>query len=84
MDADPGVFLSVFTCDGEDSARRVANAVLVTGLAPELRAPRLPGEQWQVVAPAELVPTPANLAELREEMQALAERVGATYDGLFS
>jgi hypothetical protein len=73
------VFVGRFSCTTEQSARRLANAMLVAGLDPELSAPRLPGEPWSVIAPADLKPTPANLVELQQTMSDAATRAGAMF-----
>ena len=78
---EPGVFVNRFSCASEDSARALANAIILVGLHPQLRGPRLPGEPWLVQAAAELVPTPENLLDLREAMSSAAARTGATYEG---
>ena len=75
------VFVNRFTCEGEESARKLVNALLVAGLYPELHAPQLPTHQWEVVAAVSLVPTRENLEELREDMELAAGRAGASYDG---
>lgn len=78
---EPRVVVSRFSCPSEPSARALANAILVAGLRPELRPPRLPGEPWRLRAPAELVATPDNLAELRQTMTDAAAHAGAIYEG---
>lgn len=75
------VFVNLFSCPSEHSARVLANAIMVAGLRPQLRPPRLPDEPWRVSAPAELVASPAHLSELRETMTDAAERAGARYEG---
>jgi hypothetical protein len=75
------VFLSRFRCQDEDSARRLVNVLLVAGLLPELHAPRLPGDSWEVVAAAELVPTPDNVADLRRDMESAARRARVSFEG---
>ncbi len=73
--------MSRFRCATEEAARSLVNALLVAGLYPELHAPGLPDHPWEVVAPAQLVPTEPDLADLRAAMQAAAERAGAAFDG---
>jgi hypothetical protein len=75
------VFISRFRCASEDSARRLVNALLVTGLYPDLHEPQAPGQPWEVAAAAELEATEANLADLRAAMQQVARRSGATFLG---
>jgi hypothetical protein len=75
------IFVSYFSCSSEESARRLVNAVLVAGLQPQLRAPRLPGQPWQVLAPADLEPTAENLADLEQAMAEAASRSGGHFDG---
>jgi len=75
------VFINRFTCRGEDSARRLVNALLVAGLYPELHAPQLPTHHWEVIAAVSLVPTRENLDELREDMETAARRAGASFEG---
>jgi hypothetical protein len=75
-----GVFVYHFSCGSEESARRLANAILVAGLRPRLRTPRLPDEVWVVLAAAELEPTAENLAELHQTMAEAAARAGARLD----
>lgn len=75
------VFVNRFTCRGEESARRLINALLVAGLFPELHAPQLPTHYWEVVAAVSLVPTRENLDELREDMETAARRAGASFEG---
>jgi len=75
------VYVNRFTCQEEESARRLVNALLVAGLYPELHAPQLPTHNWEVVAAVSLVPTRENLEELREDMERAASRAGASYDG---
>ena len=75
------VYVNRFTCHGEESARRLVNALLVAGLFPELHTPQLPTHHWEVVAAVSLVPTRENLDELREDMETAARRAGASYDG---
>jgi hypothetical protein len=74
------IFVSYFSCSTEETARRLVNAVLVAGLQPQLRAPRLPNHPWQVVAPADLEPTAENLADLQETMADAASRAGGRFD----
>ena len=76
------LFVALFSCDDEESARRLANAILVAGLEPALTPPRLPDEPWRVHAPAELEPTLANLAELHEAMGEAAVRAGARFHSI--
>jgi hypothetical protein len=73
------VFVGRFSCSTEQSARRLANAILVAGLEPELSPPRLPGEPWSVTAPADLKATAANLAELQRTMSDAAALAGAAF-----
>jgi hypothetical protein len=80
-DAESQIFVSRFSCLSEHSARVLANAILVAGLRPELRPPRLPGEPWRVWTPAELVATADNVGQLRQAMTDAAARAGATYEG---
>jgi hypothetical protein len=75
------VFISRFHCASEDSARRLVNALLVTGLYPDLHEPRAPDQPWEVAAAAELEATEANLAELRAAMHQTARRAGAVFMG---
>ena len=75
------VFISRFRCANEDSARRLVNALLVTGLYPELHEPLAPDQPWEVAAPAELEASEANLTELRTAMQQVGRRSGATFVG---
>jgi hypothetical protein len=75
------VFVSRFRCATEDVARSLVNALLVAGLYPEVHEPASADQQWEVTAPAELVPSEPNLADLRADMRALAERSGAAFDG---
>jgi hypothetical protein len=75
------VFISRFRCATEDSARGLVNAILVTGLLPELHEPQAPGQPWEVAAPAELEATEANLTELRAVMRQAAERTGTSFVG---
>jgi hypothetical protein len=75
------VFVNHFSCASEQSARRLANAILVAGLRPQLRPPRLPDEGWRVVAAAELQPTLSNLAELQAAMAQAASSAGAKFEG---
>ena len=81
MPETPQTFVNRFSCGSEDSARALANVIIVEGLDPRLRPPRLPGEPWLVHAAAELVPTPENLVDLRRAMSDAAGRAGATYEG---
>ncbi len=81
MAESPQVFVNRFTCQGEESARRLVNALLVAGLFPELHAPQLPPHYWEVVAAVPVVPTRENLNELREDMETAPRRAGASYDG---
>lgn len=74
------IFVSYFSCSSEESARRLANAVLVAGLQPEVRAPRLPNQPWQVLAPADLEPTAENLADLQQAMVEAASRAGGRFE----
>jgi hypothetical protein len=76
------VFVAHFSCSSEESARRLANAIMVAGLEPELMGPRLPGELWWVTAPADLEATVTNLAELQEAMTEAAVRSGARLHSL--
>ena len=78
---EPSVFVNRFSCGSEDSARALANAIIVEGLHPRVRPPRLPGERWLVHAAAQLVPTPENLVDLRRAMSDAAGRAEATYEG---
>jgi hypothetical protein len=75
------IFVIYFSCSSEESARRLVNAVLVAGLQPQLRAPRLPDQPWQVLAPADLEPTAENLADLQHAMAEAASRSGSRFDG---
>lgn len=75
------VFISRFRCASENSARSLVNSLLVTGLYPELHEPQVPGQAWEVAAPAELEATEANLADLRAAMRQAAERSGAAFVG---
>lgn len=75
------VYISRFQCAGEARARSLVNALLVAGLFPELHEPQVPGEPWEVEAPAQLVPTEANLADLRAAMEDAARRAGASFEG---
>ena len=75
------VYINRFTCAGEESARRLVNALLVAGLYPELHAPQLPTHHWEVVAAVSLVPTRENLQALRDDMERAAGQAGASYDG---
>jgi hypothetical protein len=74
------IFVSYFSCSTEEAARRLVNAVLVAGLQPQLRVPRLPNQPWQVVAPADLEPTAENLADLQQAMTEAASRAGGRFD----
>jgi hypothetical protein len=76
------VFVGYFTCSTEEAARRLANTIQVVGLQAQLQPPRLPGEPWKVSAPAELNPTPANLAQLQRTMGEAARRAGARFHTL--
>jgi hypothetical protein len=75
------VFISRFRCATEDTARRLVNSLLVAGLNPELHEPQTPDEPWEVDAPAELVASEANLADLRTAMRQTAERTGTAFEG---
>jgi hypothetical protein len=75
------VFVNRFSCETESAARELVNQLLVAGLFPELRAPQAAGGRWEIVAPAELVPTPDNLEDLQGAMHAAADRSRASYDG---
>lgn len=75
------VVTSRFSCGDEHCARRLANALLVAGLLPELHPPRLPGRPWTVVAPAALDASPDSLGDLQQAMADAAERAGAAFDG---
>ena len=75
------VFISRFRCEAEGTARSLVNALLVAGLFPELHEPQLPDQPWEVEAPAQLVPTEANLADLRAAMERAAQRAGASFEG---
>jgi hypothetical protein len=75
------VFISRFRCATEDTARRLVNTLLVAGLYPELHEPRTPDQAWEVAAPAELVASEANLADLRTAMRQAAERTGTAFEG---
>jgi hypothetical protein len=75
------VFVSRFRCPSEEAARSLVNRLLVAGLYPELHEPQLPDQEWEVTAPAELVPSEPNVADLRSDMRALADRSGAAFDG---
>jgi hypothetical protein len=75
------VFVSRFRCATEDVARNLVNSLLVAGLHPETHEPDLRDHAWEVTAPAELVPSEPNLADLRADMRALAERSGAAFEG---
>jgi len=75
------VFISRFRCANEDTARHLVNALLVAGLYPELHEPRAPDQTWEVAAPAELVASEANLADLRTAMRQAAERTGTAFEG---
>ena len=75
------MFVNRFTCDGEDCARKLVNALLVAGLFPELHAPRIVTQQWEVVAAVSVVPTQDNMDELRADMEDAAVRAGASYEG---
>lgn len=79
--ATPRVYINRFSCESEDSARRLVNTLLVAGLYPELHSPQLPGHAWQVVAPVSVVPDRLNLAELHEDMTTAADHAGAVFDG---
>ena len=81
MAASDRVYVSRFSSEDEDTARRLVNALQVVGLDPQLTAPDAPAGRWAVEAPAELEPTPDNLAELEAVMRAVARRSGATYEG---
>jgi hypothetical protein len=76
------VYVAHFSCTSEESARRLANAIMVAGLEPELTAPRLPHQPWWVAAPAALEATAANLAQLQEAMTEAAVRSGARLHSL--
>jgi hypothetical protein len=75
------VFIYHFSCSSEESARSLANGILVVGLRPRLWTPRLPDELWVVLASAELEPTAENLADLHQAMAEAAARAGARLDG---
>jgi hypothetical protein len=75
------VFISRFRCASEAGARSLVNVLLVAGLLPELHEPHAPDQSWEVAAPAELVATEMNLADLRTVMRQAAERTGASFEG---
>lgn len=73
--------LSWFDCPDEQSARWLANALLVEGLSPTVLPPDDGSGAWHVMVSASLVPTFEAVAELREAMEAAARKAGAEYDG---
>jgi hypothetical protein len=75
------VFISRFRCASEDTARHLMNVLLVAGLYPELHEPPAPDQPWEVAAPAELVPSEANLADLQTAMRQAAQRTGTAFEG---
>lgn len=69
-----------FLCGDEQSARRLANWIEVWGYRARVVAPR-GAAPWEVRAQISVEPTPDNVFGMRGEMERLAHRVGATYDG---
>jgi hypothetical protein len=69
-----------FICRDEDTARHLANWILVWGYEARVMLPK-GTHGWQVRATASLEPTPDNVVVMRKDMERLAYRVGAQYDG---
>lgn len=69
-----------FLCGDEQSARRLANWVEVWGYRAKVVPPRA-SQGWEVRAQISIEPTPDNVFGMRGEMERLARKVGAAYDG---
>jgi hypothetical protein len=69
-----------FLCRGEDCARHLANWITVWGYQARVMPPR-GTHGWEVRAAVTMEPTPDNVLNMRREMEGMARRAGAEYDG---
>jgi Regulator of ribonuclease activity B len=73
-------FFNYFLCWDEDSARHLTNWIVVWGYEASVIWPR-GTHGWEVRAKVTIEPCESNVLTLRDEMEAMARRTGARYEG---
>jgi hypothetical protein len=78
--SQPHQLFNYFLCRGEDGARHLANWITVWGYRARV-IQALGTHAWEVRAEVTIEPTPDHVLAMRGEMERIAQRLGAQYDG---